>query len=276
VIRIGPAGWSYPDWEGVVYPPGFPKSSQLALLAGRTDAVEVNTSFYRIPSPALAEGWARKVEGNPGFRFTVKAWRGWTHDGEPADRGAEAFGDALRPLQDAGRLGLVLFQFPWSFKDGPEARARLDALAARFAGLPCGAEVRHGSFHDPGFLAFLRERAWAFANIDQPVIGDSLPPTGERTASAAYVRFHGRNYAKWFAHGEAWERYDYLYSPQELEPWAARIRALAKEGDVYVILNNHYRGQALRNAADLGRLLGTGRPDGTLPLLLQAGPLRLA
>lgn len=266
MIRIGPAGWSYKDWEETVYPPRFPKGSQLALLAPYLDTVEVNTSFYRIPSPALTGGWVRKVEANPDFKFTLKAWEGWTHERMIQPPAVEAFRAALEPLREAGRLGLILFQFPWSFKDGSSAREHIDELAGRFAGLPCGAEVRHGSFNTAEFFAFLRDRQWAFANIDQPVIGDSLPPTGERTAPVGYVRLHGRNYKKWFAHAEAWERYDYLYPRAELEPWAERVRALAREGDVYVILNNHYRGQALRNAKDLAGLLGLPKPGLDLPL----------
>ncbi len=261
MIRIGPAGWSYKDWEEAVYPRGFPKGSQLAFLARRLDTVEVNTTFYRVPSPTLAEGWLRKVEGNPDFRFTLKAWRGWTHEGKGGGEEAGRFREVLDLLAGSGRLGLVLFQFPWSFKNSPEARDRLTALGALFPDHPRGVEVRHASFDDPEFFAFLAARGLAFANIDQPVIGASLAPTERRTAPPAYVRLHGRNYDKWFARGEAWERYDYLYSDAELEPWARRVRALAREGDVYVILNNHYRGQALRNARDLGRLLGLNRPD---------------
>ena len=268
MIRIGPAGWSYKDWEGPVYPPGFPKGSQLALLANQMNTVEINTSFYRVPSPALVEGWLQKVEGNPDFRFTLKAWQGWTHEGRAGGEEAGLFRIGLDRIAAAGRLGLVLFQFPWSFKDSPAARERLRALAGLFPGHPHGVEVRHASFDTPEFFAFLEERGLAFANIDQPVIGASLAPTERFTAPPAYVRFHGRNYAKWFARGEAWERYDYLYSTQELEPWAARIRTLAQEGDVYVILNNHYRGQALRNARDLMAMLD-------LSVTLPAAPLKL-
>ena len=266
MIRIGPAGWSYKDWEGTVYPPGFPKGSQLAILARHMDTVEVNTSFYRVPSPALAEGWLRKVEGNPDFRFTLKAWQGWTHGSMPGGPEAERFREVLDLLAGAGRLGLVLFQFPWSFKDSPAARERLKELGALFPDHPRGVEVRHGSFGTPDFFAFLSAEGLAFANIDQPVIGASLAPTGCFTASPAYVRFHGRNYAKWFARGEAWERYDYLYTGAELEPWAATVKSLAPRGDIFVILNNHYRGQALQNARDLGRILGLSKPNFELPL----------
>ena len=275
MIRIGPAGWSYKDWEGPVYPPGFPKGSQLALLARHVDTIEVNTSFYRVPSPALVDGWIRKVEGNPDFRFTLKAWQGWTHEGREGGPESEQFRQALGLLAGAGRLGLVLFQFPWSFKDSPEARDRLRNLGALFPDHPRGVEVRHGSFDTPEFFAFLEAEGLAFANIDQPVIGASLAPTERFTAPPAYIRFHGRNYAKWFAGGEAWERYDYLYPTAELEPWTARVRALAPRGDVYIILNNHYRGQALQNARDLGRVLGLSKPDFELPLGPPFGPLRL-
>ena len=126
-VRIGPAGWSYKDWEGVVYPaaPGR-RFDQLAYLARYFDAIEVNSSFYRIPPPAHAVSWARRTASNPDFRFTAKLYRGFTHEKavEPGD--AEAFRRFLDPLAEAGRLGALLVQFPWSFRNDAENRRHSD------------------------------------------------------------------------------------------------------------------------------------------------------
>lgn len=258
-IRIGPAGWSYSDWEGIVYPPHGSKFDHLGYLAEYFDTIEINSSFYRIPPATHARSWVRRVAANGRFRFTVKMFRGFTHEkSAPSADDVRAFRDALDPILEAGRLGSVLVQFPWSFKSIPEARERLGKLFAAFAAYPLALEVRHGSFQRDEFFAFLAEHRVAFVNIDQPLFGDSVRPSDIATSDVSYVRFHGRNYEKWFAHEEAWERYNYLYTQEELEPWVGRIEALAQGTDVYAITNNHFRGQAIVNAIDLKR--ATGQP----------------
>jgi uncharacterized protein YecE (DUF72 family) len=255
-IRIGPAGWSYKDWEGVVYPPHGTRFDHLGYLASYFDTIEVNSSFYRTPPPTHAHSWVRRVAANEAFRFTVKLFRGFTHDAAADATEAAAFRAFLEPLADAGRLGAVLAQFPWSFRNSPEAKERLETIFRQFAPFPLVVEVRHGSFADASFQRFLTDANVGLANIDQPLFGDSMAPSESVTGEVAYARFHGRNYVKWFSHEETWERYDYLYSTAELEPWRDRIRSMARERDVYVIMNNHFRGQAVVNAIELGRGLG--------------------
>ena len=256
-VRIGPAGWSYKDWEGIVYPanPGR-RFDQLAWLAHFFETIEVNSSFYRIPPPTHATSWVRRTGENPRFRFTAKLYRGFTHEKETAPGDAGAFRRFLDPLAEAGRLGALLIQFPWSFRNTPENRDRMGRVLDEFAPYPKAVEVRHSSFDDPSFFASLDARSTAFVNLDQPLFDDSIKPAEIGTGRFAYVRFHGRNYQKWFAHSESWERYDYLYSKAELEPWVGRIRNLAAERDVYVVTNNHFRGQAIVNAVDLKEALG--------------------
>ena len=256
-VRVGPAGWSYKDWEGVVYPanPGK-RFDHLSWIAHFFDTIEVNSSFYRIPPPTHATSWVRRTAEHPGFRFTAKLYRAFTHEKEPAPADAEAFRRFLDPLADADRLGALLIQFPWSFRNTPENRERLDRVLEEFAEYPKAVEVRHSSFDDPAFFASLDQRATAFVNLDQPLFDDSIAPAEIGTGGLAYVRFHGRNYQKWFAHSESWERYDYLYTKEELEPWVGRIRNLATKRDVYVVTNNHFRGQAIVNAVDLKEALG--------------------
>lgn len=258
-VRIGIAGWSYTDWEGTVYPPHGSKFDHLAYLASFFDTIEINSPFYRIPPPSHAKSWVRRVASNPDFKFTTKVFRGFTHEKTKlAEADVKAFRTYLDPLAEAGRLGALLLQFPWSFKNSPEAREKLESLFGAFAGYPKALEVRHASFQNDEFFRFLDEHDVAFVNVDQPLFHDSVKPSDVVTGPLAYVRFHGRNYEKWFAHEEGWERYNYLYSRDELDPWVERINRMSMDRETYVITNNHFRGQAVVNAADLKEALGQG------------------
>jgi uncharacterized protein YecE (DUF72 family) len=262
-IRVGPAGWSYADWEKVVYPPHGSKFDHLAYLASFFDTIEINSPFYRIPPPTHAKSWVRRVADNPDFRFTTKVFRGFTHEkAELADADVTAFRNYLDPLTEADRLGAILLQFPWSFKNSPESCDKLAALFRAFDDYPKALEVRHASFQNQEFVDFLEEHDVSWVNVDQPLFHDSVKPADAVTGPLAYVRFHGRNYEKWFAHEESWERYNYLYSKEELEPWVERIENMARSKDVFVVTNNHFRGQAIINAGDLKESLGI---DGKLP-----------
>ena len=256
-IRVGPAGWSYKDWEGTVYPKHGSKFDHLAYLASFFDTIEINSPFYRIPPPAHAKSWVRRVAGNPNFKFTTKVFRGFTHEvEEPSAGDAKAFRDYLDPLAEANRLGAVLLQYPWSFKNSEESRDKLTHLFSAFAGYPLALEVRHATFQNDEFLQFLNEHNVAWVNVDQPLFHDSVKPSDTATGPLAYVRLHGRNYEKWFTHGESWERYNYLYSKEELAPWVDRIQTLANANETYVVTNNHFRGQAIVNAVELEESLG--------------------
>ncbi|HYI07424.1 MAG TPA: DUF72 domain-containing protein [Thermoanaerobaculia bacterium] len=256
-IRVGPAGWSYTDWEKVVYPPHGSKFDHLAYLSEFFDTIEINSPFYRIPPSTHAKSWVRRVAANPDFLFTTKVFRGFTHEkAELADADVTAFRNYLDPLMEANRLGAILLQFPWSFKNTPESCDKLEALFASFAEYPKALEVRHSTFQKEEFYTFLDEHRVSWVNVDQPLFNDSVKPADIATGPIAYARFHGRNYEKWFAHEEAWERYNYLYSEEELEPWVKRIEGLAKSRDTFVVTNNHFRGQAIVNAGDIRESLG--------------------
>ncbi|HEX7829183.1 MAG TPA: DUF72 domain-containing protein [Thermoanaerobaculia bacterium] len=272
-IRVGPAGWSYKDWEGTVYPKHGSKFDHLAYLAQFFDTIEINSPFYRIPPPTHAKSWVKRVAANENFMFTTKVFRGFTHENAPLDTAdVAAFRNYLDPLMDANKLGAVLLQYPWSFKNTDESRDRLIALFDALADYPKALEVRHATFQQPDFLALLEEHDVSWVNVDQPLFNDSVKPADTVTGPIGYARFHGRNYEKWFAHDESWERYNYLYSKRELEPWVDRIQAMAQQKDTYVVTNNHFRGQAILNAGDLKESLGQ---DATLPpQLLTAYPER--
>jgi uncharacterized protein YecE (DUF72 family) len=256
-IRVGPAGWSYKDWEGTVYPPHGSKFDPLGYLAQFFDTIEINSPFYRIPPPTHAKSWVRRVAFNRDFKFTTKIYRGFTHENaQLAEDDVNAFRNYLDPLMEADKLGAILLQFPWSFRNSPENRVKLVDLFEALREYPKALEVRHATFQNDDFFAFLDEQDVAWVNVDQPLFSDSVKPADTTTGPVAYARLHGRNYEKWFAHAESWERYNYLYSPEELEPWVERIESMAKNKDTYVVTNNHFRGQAIVNAGELKEALG--------------------
>ncbi len=249
--RVGVAGWSYPDWKGLVYPqrPGA-DFDPLPFLASRFGAIEVDSSFYHIPEPVRTAEWARKVAGYGSFRFSVKLFQGFTHTRKASLVDERAFHRALEPLARYGKLCAVLVQWPWSFRNTADNRKVLSDLLSRFAAYPLAVELRHASWASGDARALLREKNAAFCNIDQPALAQCLGPTSAVTSDLAYFRFHGRNATAWFQEGAGRDaRYDYLYSAAELAPWTEAIReasSVAKE--VVAIFNNHFRGKAAANA----------------------------
>ena len=255
-VRVGPAGWSYRDWEGTVYPPDrSPSTHPLTLLCQYFDTVEINSTFYAPAQAKNAVSWLERVVDNSRFRFGAKLWRRFTHEngGELSKADIEAYCEGLRPLVDGGRLRAVLAQFPWSFRRTPRNRLWLGRVLDAFDEYPLAVEFRHGSWDKPEVYEGLRERNVAFCNIDQPLFKDSLPPGEAVTASLAYVRLHGRNKENWFRKDAGRdERYDYLYTEEELTPWVCRIKRMREKAEeILVVTNNHFQGQAVVNALEL-------------------------
>ncbi len=254
--HIGTAGWSYKDWEGIVYPrkkaAGF---HALRFLAQYIDFMEINSTFYRMPVFKFALSWVKKVDQNPHFLFAVKLHQDFTHQKENlSQKKADEFKFGIEPIAAYNLLGAVLIQFPWSFSHSSNNLHYLKRLFQIFSGLPLALEVRHSSWDHPEFLRFLSDHKVAFCNIDQPVIGSSIQPTTHVTnADFSYVRLHGRNYKNWFRkEADRDERYNYLYSNKELEEWITRIKNLGeKSKKTFIVTNNHYRGQALANALQI-------------------------
>ncbi|MGH9404981.1 MAG: DUF72 domain-containing protein [Terriglobia bacterium] len=262
LIRIGLAGWSYPDWSGVFYPAPRPRGfHELAYTAQFFKVAEINASFYRPPRAEWARNWIRQIERHPDFQFTAKLWRGFTHERNATADDERAFRLGLLPLVDEGRLGAVLLQFPWSFRNTAQHRTYLSDLIRRFGDYSLVVEVRHSSWDQPDMLAWFREQGAGICNIDQPAVGKSLGPSAHATSAIGYVRIHGRNTAHWFAQNErGGERYDYLYRLNELVPWVERVREIAqKTRVVYVIANNHPNAQSAVNAFQLENLISGKR-----------------
>lgn len=278
-LRVGPAGWNYKDWEGVVYPAGR-SMDPLAFLADYFDTIEINSSFYAPPRPRDAASWARRVRNNPRFRFTAKAWQRLSHE-RPSEEASSLAADceevrrSMAPIAEAGLLGAVLLQFPWRFRCTPENLDYLDRLFQNLRGLPLALEVRHGSWDRDSFYDFLRERKVAFCNVDQPLIGNSIRPGARATSRLGYFRLHGRNYANWFKEDAGRDaRYDYLYTKEEIRQLSEQIRKVKQSAEeTYAITNNHFRGQALVNAVEILEELDAA-PVAVPPLLAEAYPER--
>ncbi len=260
-IRVGPAGWSYSDWAGYVYPAPRPKGfHEATYLAQFFDTIEIKQ-------------WLDRVSANPRFVFTAKLWQKFTHDPSATVEDERAVRAGFDVLHKAGKLGAVLLQFPFAFHRDAQTTAYLETVLKRFRDYPLAVEVRHATWNDPEIFAILREHNAAFCNIDQPVIGRSLEPSQEITSATGYVRMHGRRYDTWFSDDPEvpqHERYNYLYSAEELSPWADRIRAVGeKTRQTFVITNNHYLGKAVVNALELISMLKATKVQVPDPLRLR-------
>lgn len=263
MIHIGPAGWSYADWEGRVYPKQRSRGFHpLRFLARYLDCVEVNTSFYRVPEAAMVAGWARAVEEHPRFRFTAKLHQDFTHRSLSPGAGADAlqYQHALEPLREHGRLAALLAQFPLRFRRTPENVAHVHRLHELFHVEPLVIEVRHRTWFEPEGLDVFQRLDLPLAHIDLPAAQDHPPAWHPPSGPLGYLRLHGRNSATWFDPSAGRDaRYDYLYAGGELDALAQRARRLAGEKDeTYVVTNNHFAGKAVANAIELLALLRGG------------------
>jgi len=286
-IRIGTAGWSYKDWDGIFYPPGMRlrKQHPLEYLARFFDTTEINTSFYGPLKPELAKLWCRKVEGaNKSFLFTAKLYRAFTHSPmslmeptsaasiRPTDEDEIRTREGLDAIANEGRLGALLIQFPVSFKNTSLNREYLARLLRQFIEYPRVVEVRHSSWNDADTLSSFTQNNVGFCNIDQPLIGRSLAPTQHVTGTIGYIRLHGRNYEQWFDSDNRNDRYNYLYNAQELSGWKEKIQSVAERAQTtYVITNNHFESKAGVNALELKAMI-SGRRVLAPPSLIEKYP----
>ena len=264
MILVGTSGWSYPDWDGVVYPRTRPRGFHpLDVLAGCVDYVEINSTFYAQPREQNSREWVRRVASRPGFRFGAKLLQEFTHSDppeEPSDweHKADVWRRGVEPLRAAGRLAVVLVQFPVSFQLDSGAVERLAKIAGLFEGYPLVLEVRHRSWFEPPGLSQIQGLGYSLAHIDLPAAWNHPPSRHISVGRVGYVRLHGRNEQQWF-HPDAGrdQRYDYLYSPPELGKIAYRTSDIASSSEeTYVATNNHFGGQALANAIELRWLFG--------------------
>jgi uncharacterized protein YecE (DUF72 family) len=264
-IKIGVAGFSYKDWQGIVYPPSLKASARIEYLAQFLELIEINTSFYGHIKPAVGKHWCRAaLSVNPKFMFTAKLNRAFTHSPvavlEPTS--AKTIRPGATDEQDAkagydsiaaeGMLGALLAQFPISFKRTAENRGYVEQLVRRFRSYPLVLEIRHASWNEPDVLRWMEGLGIGLCNIDQPLLGRAVGPSAHATSVVGYIRLHGRNYKQWFAETNVRDRYDYLYSTKELTSWKDRALEVAEKAQTtYVVANNHNLGKAAVNALEL-------------------------
>ena len=256
MIAIGTSGWSYEDWRGTVYP-AHGRVDGLTFLAEYFNVIEINSTFYRPPHADAARTWVKKVADRPEFVFTAKLWQRFTHGASPefTDHEVRTFTEGIEPLAASGKLGAVLAQFSFAFEDHRAARARLKRIAECFGHWPLVLEVRHVSWSKPDALDFILSAGYSLAATDQPRTPRSMPPMAK--GPIGYMRLHGRNRVAWFKKDAGRnERYDYLYTPEEMKSCAEAIKHTAANAKkTYVLANNHFRGQAVVNALQLRAML---------------------
>ena len=268
-VWLGTSGWSYPrgegSWNGIFYP-AKPKN-ELEIYSRVFNAVEVNSTFYRLLDPHTARAWVAITPKD--FAFAVKVWQKFTHprmfqkatgaEPEITQQDYDDFKRGINPIAEEGKLACLLIQFSEWFTSTPQHQATLSTLLRQFKDYPVAVELRHASWgeraRDTKALLAASGAGWAY--IDMPELPGTITQELE-PQRLLYLRFHGRNREKWRQHEAAEERYDYLYSEEELKPFAEKVRGIAAAGEskVLIFFNNHVRGQAPANALMMAHHIG--------------------
>lgn len=257
MIYVGTCGFSYKDWLGKFYPAKIKPNEMLPYYARHFSAVEIDSSAYGVPSEKTVESMVRRTPER--FRFTFKAPQTVTHPPDPhalaVHEDAKLLAEAVEPAAAAGKLGCVLLQFPNGFKPEGNRREYLSRSVDAFEGIAVVVEFRNDRWQTPETIELLRELGAGYCNVDMPKLEGLLHPSAEATSSVGYVRFHGRSAKTWW-HGTNVTRYDYLYTDEELAPWADRVADVeAQTRETYVYFNNHANGKAAKNAEMMELLL---------------------
>lgn len=253
---IGPAGWSYPDWKGIVYPRDM-KVHPLNFLEQYFGMVEINTTFYNVPNLKMVENWCR-TPVKKDFLFILKLNQKFTHIREEiTPQEVEASRNVFGTVKYHERLAGILLQFPWSFINIGQNMDHLKQVIEYFRDFPLIVEVRHISWHKREFFEFLNKNGIAFCNIDQPETANSIKLSDYVTSDIGYLRLHGRNRKDWFGgHTDRNKRYNYLYNESELGELTAKIRSIHEKSlKTFIVGNNHFKGQAVANLLQISSLL---------------------
>jgi uncharacterized protein YecE (DUF72 family) len=263
-VRLGTCSWAD---EGLVrnwYPRDVRNAeTRLRYYAERFDTVEVDSPFYRLPSPETAARWAERTPA--GFVFHAKASKEMTghEESDSRERSYAEFRDSLAPLEEAGKLRGVLLQYHPRFVKSKQARQELHGIRELLQPLVPLVEFRHRSWMEEDeradTLALLEREGLAYVSVDSPPTRASnvLPRIAAATHEVAYLRFHGRNWKTWNKRTRtSGERFDWLYSRDDLEEWVEPVAQLARDGhEVYAMFNNNRYDYAPRSAAVLRGLL---------------------
>ena len=248
IIKIGTSGYSFEDWRGNFYPDKIEKGKMLNHYVKYFSTVEINSTYYRIPHPAVMANIEKKTPQH--FEFIVKTPDTLTHKRKEIEKAIKEFGECLKPMQDSGKLRGVLAQFPYSFKYSPANLQYVINCGKEFAAESFYVEFRHSSWVNPNTINGLQSSRIPYVSVDEPQLPGLLKPDLVNTTDIAYIRLHGRNAAQWWDGGSL--RYDYDYSDKELEEWKSKI--LQMEGKVkksFIFFNNCHLGQAVKNARQM-------------------------
>ena len=254
-IFIGTSGFSYNDWKDIFYPIHLPQSDFLSFYCQEFNTVELNFSYYRMPKFSQCRQMVEK-SGNR-VEFVIKAFKGLTHEitDQSISEVLPQFKESITPFLQSNTLGAVLVQLPQSFHYTPSSRVYLQSLIKGFQPIPVCVEFRQKEWLKDSVYATLKELNAGFVCVDEPPLKGLLPPVAVATSDIGYIRFHGRNRSKWYT-GDSKERYDYLYSEDELTAWVPKIDRLAEQTEkVFVFFNNHKNAQAVINARMMINLL---------------------
>jgi uncharacterized protein YecE (DUF72 family) len=262
MIKLGTSGFSFEDWIGPVYPPKIKKQDMLPYYEKELGfkCLEINSTYYTLPSPRSMEGMLKKTSQD--FQFTVKAFKGMTHEIWDKDTKAlldnkevfDKFNYSMKPLREAGRLSCILAQFPPWFYPKKENYDYLRAFKDRASGLPVVVEFRNLAWHKDSTLEFLRQEGLGYCVVDEPPLPGLMPFNPRATSNIGYFRFHGRN-TNWFRVPTS-VRYDYLYKEEELQEFLFPIEEVAGLTETtFVFFNNCHGGSAVKNALRLRDML---------------------
>ena len=261
-LFIGTSGYSYDDWREYFYPAGLDKKEFLCYYSSIFNTVELNFTYYCFPHPYTLLNLCRKVGEDNKFVFSVKANSKFTHERDFTQEDSKNFLECLKPLADAGLLGSILFQFPYSFNFNAKNMEVLDKIREDFGENELCFEFRNDKWLNDSLINRLEELRIGFCNVDEPELDGLLPPTDICTTDVGYIRFHGRNRKYWWKHEYAYQRYDYMYDQHQLAEWIPRTRnIIEKTRKTYIYFNNHYKGKAPKSALlfmDLLKDSGTG------------------
>lgn len=244
MFYCGTCGFSYDDWAGYYYPGKLPRKNWLSYYAQEFNALELDSTYYALPRRSVMESLAMKT--GEGFLFSVKAHQEMTHIRQQGADAFKAFINVIQPLVEVGKMGCVLAQFPYSFTCSDPNRDYLARFRDYLINVPLVVEFRNSGWLNDVTFSWMKSNNVGFCCVDEPALPKLLPPVAIVTGEIGYVRFHGRNAAKWWHHEQAWERYDYTYKREELVEWLPRIGQISKAArNTYIFANNHWRGQAV-------------------------------
>jgi len=247
-IKIGTSGYSFDDWKGPFYPNDIKKGKMLDYYVNYFPTVEINSTYYGIPHPAVMANIEKKSPQD--FEFIVKTPNTVTHKRKEITEAIKQFAECIRPMQESGKLKGLLAQFPYSFKF---SRDNLDYIRyCRDVLKPHNlfVEFRHDSWINRIMYDAFKENGIGYVAVDEPPLRGLLKPELFNTTDTAYIRMHGRNSEQWWSGGAL--RYDYDYSEKELDEWKKKIEKLKEKAKkLYVFFNNCHLGQAVKNAREM-------------------------